>query len=408
MTTTKRKSADKRRLSELLVKRARPRAAPFVIWDTKTGGLGLRVRPSGARGWYFVYARRGRSRWLRLGDAKVIPLSDARTMAAEAALAVAKGGDPAAEKIAERGAGTFAEMARKYVEQYAKKHNKSWRQSARLVERYLIPAWGSLQAHTITRSDVKALKAGIGAPVLANQVQMAGSAVFSWALKDEQPGLAVNPFKGVDLNPTASRERVLSDSEIPRFMAAFDQAGLAASSALKTILLTGQRPGEVARMRREHIVDGWWEMPGEPVPMLGWPGTKNSQSHRVWLPGPAQDLLAELDDGQTTGFVFTGGRGTPVRDLDIAMRGICAAIGAERATPHDLRRTHGTMVTRLGFGRDLMNRIQNHKEGGIASVYDPHQYAEETKRAMEKVASAIMALATGNSADNVVPMHRAS
>jgi hypothetical protein len=26
---------------------------------------------------------------------------------------------------------------------------------------------------------------------------------------------------------------------------------------------------------------------------------------------------------------------------------------------------------------DAMNRIQNHKEGGIGSVYDRHQYAEE-------------------------------
>ena len=51
-----------------------------------------------------------------------------------------------------------------------------------------------------------------------------------------------------------------------------------------------------------------------------------------------------------------------------------------------------------------MNRIQNHKEGGIASVYDRHGYAEETKRIMEAVASKIMALAEGRSADGkVVP-----
>jgi hypothetical protein len=119
-TTRKRKAADKRRLSELLVKRTRPRAKPYVIWDTKQSGLGLRIRPSGARGWYFVYARRGRSRWQHLGDAKVIPLSDARMQAGEAALDVARGKDPAAEKRAERSRGTFAELAEQYVEQHAK------------------------------------------------------------------------------------------------------------------------------------------------------------------------------------------------------------------------------------------------------------------------------------------------
>jgi hypothetical protein len=42
-----------------------------------------------------------------------------------------------------------------------------------------------------------------------------------------------------------------------------------------------------------------------------------------------------------------------------------------------------------------MNRIQNHKEGGIASVYDRHQYADENKRVMEAVAAKIMALVAG-------------
>ena len=37
----------KRRLTELLVKRQRPAAAPFLIWDTKQAGLVLRVQPTG-------------------------------------------------------------------------------------------------------------------------------------------------------------------------------------------------------------------------------------------------------------------------------------------------------------------------------------------------------------------------
>jgi hypothetical protein len=62
-------------------------------------------------------------------------------------------------------------------------------------------------------------------------------------------------------------------------------------------------------------------------------------------------------------------------------------------TPHDLRRTHGTRITALGFGRDAMNRIQNHKEGGIGSVYDRHRYSAENQKIMEAVAADIAALA---------------
>ena len=109
---------------------------------------------------------------------------------------------------------------------------------------------------------------------------------------------------------------------------------------------------------------------------------------------------------ESTGFVFAGPRGRPVHGLDAAMRAACSKLRAERATPHDLRRTHGSAITALGFGRDAMNRIQNHKEGGIASVYDRHGYADENKRVMEAVASKIMALVEGEPTGRVVPMRR--
>ena len=393
----------KRRLTELYVRKLKPKAQPFLVWDTHQRGLAVRVQPTGARAWKCIYSHHGRPRWLHLGDAGAIGLADARTLAAEAMLAVARGKDPAGEKRAERGAGTFAELAERYVEHYAKRRNKSWAQADKLIRRHALPRWGKLQAASIIRADVRAMMSRIEAPVLANQVLAAVSAVFSWGVKQEVVG--ANPCRGVDRNATRSRERVLSDSEIPRFWSAFDDAGLVASLALKMILLLGQRPGETAHMRREHIVDGWWEMPGESVPALGWPGTKNGASHRVWLPKVAQALLAELDGEATGGFVFAGPRGGPIHGLDAAMRAICAKLGVERATPHDLRRTHGSTITALAFGRDAMNRIQNHKEGGIASVYDRHGYAEETKRVMEAVAAKIIALAEGRSAGaKVVPL----
>jgi integrase len=395
------RSAHKRRFTEIFVRKLKPKAAAYVVWDTLQHGLAIRVQPTGAKAWKVIYSRHGRPRWLHLGSANAIGLADARRLAAEAMLAVVRGKDPAAEKKAERGAGTFAELAVKYVEQHAKKHNKSWQQGEALVSRHALPRWGKLQASTITRGDVKALMARIEAPVLANQVLAAVSAIFTWAVREEI--LPANPCKLVARNPTRSRERVLSDSEVPRFWAAFDDANLIVGTALKMILVTGQRPGEVAHMRREHLKDGWWEMPGEPVPSQGWPGTKNAQAHRVWISAPARTILSELATSDTsTGFVFTGPRGGPVRDLDAAMRAACSKLGAERATPHDLRRTFSTTVTSLGFGRDALNRVTNHREGGIASVYDRHGYADENKRVMESVATRIMALVEGRADDGKV------
>jgi integrase len=394
------RAAHKLRLTELKVRKARA----GVIWDTQQRGLALRIQPTGRRSWYCVYSRHGRPRWLRLGHADAIGLADARTLAAKAMLAVAEGKDPAAEKKAERGAGTFDELHQRYLDQHAKKHNKSWRQADAIIRGKVLPRWGKLQASTITRGDVKALMASIEAPIAANQTLAAVSAVFTWGMREEI--VLANPCKLVARNATTSRERILSESELAVFWQALDDVEPVAAAALKVILLTGQRPGEVAHMRHEHLKDGWWELPGAPVPSLGWPGTKNAASHRVWLPQAVQDIIADMLDGDDSkiGFVFAGPRGRPVRGMDAGMRAISTKLGGEPARPHDLRRTHGSTITALGFGREAMNRIQNHAEGGIASVYDRHGYADENKRIMEAVAARLMALAEGRKDDNkVVP-----
>ena len=394
-------TARKRRLTELGVRKARPEKAAYLIWDTLQRGLALRVQPTGSRSWVVVYSRYSRPRWLHLGKADAIALGDARMLAAKAMLNVAEGKDPAADKKAERGAGTFADLASKYVEQYAKKHNKSWKQAAALVNRFALPRWGKLQAASITSADVKAMMAKIEAPIIANQTLAALSAIFSWGVREEV--VAANPCKLVERNPTKSRERVLSQSELPSFWQAFNKLDPVRGAALKAILLLGQRPGEVIHMRREHLKDGWWEMPGEPA--NGWPGTKNADSHRVWIPKPAQELLADSGPS-TTGFVFADPHGGPINRVDHAMRSICAKLKLERATPHDLRRTHGSTITAMGFGRDAMNRVQNHKEGGIADVYDRHRYETETKTIMESVAAKIMALVESQESGKVVPFAR--
>jgi integrase len=383
---------NKRKLTTIFLQKLKPQPTAFMVWDEYQRGLALRVEPTGYKAWKVIYRHGNRPRWFHLGAADTISLTEARKLAAEIMLDVVRGNDPQAERKAKRMAGTFAEVADRYVNEYAKRRNKSWKQPDALVRKHLLPAWAKLSVKAITRSDVRTMMGRITSPITANQTLAAASAIFSWAMKQEI--VTTNPCRGVERNETKSRERVLTDAEIPLFWSAFNDAGLVRSSALKVLLLTGQRPGEVAHMRLEHVSDGWWTMPGAPDPKLDWPGTKNAQTHRVWLPQAARDIIAELIVDETTGFVFNGRR-RAVDGLDDAMRAVCQRLGVERATPHDLRRTHGTTVAALGFGREAMNRVQNHREGGIADVYDRHEYAEENKRVMEAVATRLLTLAIG-------------
>jgi integrase len=391
---------NKRKLSELFLRSLKPQAKKFLVWDTQQRGLALLVQPSNHRSWKVIYSRRGRPRWYHIGAADAIGLANARRLAADVMYKVAQGKDPAAERKAERSKGSFEELAKKYVEEFAKKKNRSWKQADDHIRRHVIPRLGKMLVTDITRADVRSMMSRIAAPISANQALAYTSAIFTWAIKQDL--IKTNPCTHVERNPTTDRERVLSPTEIPLFWKAFDDAGYVQSLALKMILLTGQRPGEIRRMRSEHIVDGWWQLPGAPDPKLGWPGTKNKASHAVWLPKPALAIIEELD---RKGMLFASARGGPIQ-IDKSMQAISKALGVPPVTPHDLRRTHGTRITALGYGRDAMNRIQNHKEGGIASVYDRHAYKKENQTIMEAVAANIMEIVDGGGSANVIQMRK--
>jgi integrase len=162
------------------------------------------------------------------------------------------------------------------------------------VVKHAVPKLGRLQVSAIIKADIAKLveQIAVESASTANQVLAALSAVFSWAVKRDL--LKVNPCHGVEREKLKARSRILHDSEFPLFWTAFDSAGVE-GAALKVMLLTGQRPGEVCHMSRQHIRDNWWKMPGLPVPELAWPGTKNDQDHDVWLSEPVRKIIAELD-----------------------------------------------------------------------------------------------------------------
>ena len=149
-----------------------PRRAPFLFGTFCNADWSCRCSPPAIAAYKVIYRFHNRPRWYHIGAADAIALADARRLAAEVMLEVIRGKDPAAERRVVRG-DIFAELANRYLEEHAKKKNKSWQQAAKLVRRYLLPTWGDLSANTITRSDVRALIGKINGPVQANQVCVA-------------------------------------------------------------------------------------------------------------------------------------------------------------------------------------------------------------------------------------------
>ena len=132
-------------------------------------------------------------------------------------------------------------------------------------------------------------------------------------------------------------------------------------------------------MQREHIADGWWQLPGKPQGTGRAPRTAAITGCGCRSP---RRLLIDAERVRR-------------RQVGAALRKLVAEPGIERATPHDLRRTCLTWITRLGFGRDAMDRIANHRTSTVTDVYDRHGYADEDKRIMAAVARHVIGLVEG-------------
>ena len=120
----------------------------------------------------------------------------------------------------------------------------------RELERHVVTVWGDRDIHDIAKRDVIDLLDGIadsGRVVSANRVRSYLGTFFNWAV--DRDIIATSPAQGV--KPVAkerSRDRVLSDDEIRLFWRACDDLGFPWGPLGQTLLLTGQRLGEVAGM----------------------------------------------------------------------------------------------------------------------------------------------------------------
>jgi integrase len=403
------RSPRRKRLTEFDVCRTKPEATAFQIWDGDVKGLCVRIQPTGHRAYFVRYNRGGRRRWYHIGDvarfglsmdAAKIGLSRARERAIEINLQVMRGEDPVADRQAQRGGKTFAEIYQIYINEDAMKNHKSWRKEKQLVEKHVLPRLGKLQFEVVTRADVRALIRTIKSPSVANRVLAHTSAAYTWAMGEDL--VERNPCAGIKSHPMEPRSRQLSDTELRELLLALKREGTVQARALTAAALLGQRPGEVSHMRREHIVDGWWEMPGKPIPALDWKGTKNGDSNSIWLPRPVMELIG---DG-ATGFAFSNENGGPVSRLDELMRKVCKEIGIEHATPRDLRRTHQSLLQQCGQTDRVIDLIANHRMNKIDRTYKRYKFRPEIQRAMEVTATFIMDLVEGRQAGNVVTMVR--
>src|SRR5262249_887187 len=115
------------------------------------------------------------------------------------------------------------------------------------------------------------------------------------------------------------------------------------------------------------------------------------EPHVVPLSPLALDLLGKLNAITGSGTHVLPHRLNPTRDRSYSERVLSRAVrenrqvfGIPHFTPHDLRRTAASLMTRLKVPRLHVEKVLNHSTGDIAEVYDRHDYLPEKRAALDK------------------------
>jgi len=375
--------------------RKKPPAARAEIWDGKISGLCLRVSPTGRGSWSLRYRPKqgiGLQR-VTIGSWDDIGLSEARERASIVRGDVAGGADPQAmKKEARRAAATalsFDHLAQRYLDEYAKPRKASWANDKLYLTRPR-SALGDRAAKGLLRRDFIRVLDDIKAtaPVSANRTQSVLVTLLNWATDEEL--IDVNVLAGARKRALETpKERSLSDDEFRTLWNAVEAAPLSdgVRGALLFLAIVGQRPGEVAGMRRAELVDlddtsaARWEMPAE--------RHKSRNRHLVPLCPLAVSILKPLAKGlPPDGEVFASKRHSLSQALRRMLKGLSddegnKSLKTDRPTPHTFRSTLATGLSRLGVPREDRLAVLGHSIGDIHDRhYDQYERAAEKRAAL--------------------------
>lgn len=379
--------AKKNEFTDKEIKALKPQEKSYII--SEHGGLYVRVSPKGKKTWYHIVTFDGGRKWYKLGTYPSTSLLEAREKLREARKYLENDKCPVAEKRKEKklqeAAPTIRDLGKEYLQEHAKIKKKSWAEDERILEVDVYPVLGDRKAHEIDQRDVVKFLDEI-----ASRTKVHANRVLALVRKMFNVGIARGLVKS---NPCLyvpqpqeeeARTRHLSDHEVKDFWNKLDRAPFEESTirALKMLLVTAQRPGEVAGMHWSEIEGRWWIIPPE---RLKSGKRKNVHlPHRVYL----SDLALEILGPKGTGFVFPserhkGEKSISNNTLPHALKKRWKTLGLKaHCTAHDLRRTATTHMTKNGIPRFTISKILNHAEGGVTSLYDLYMYDKEKSDAL--------------------------
>lgn len=423
--------------TDTMVRKLKPEAGKYI--RSEGNGFTIRVMPSGVKTWLYIYIFHGKRREMNLGGYPEVSLETAREKFKTARKMVKNDIDPMAQKgVTEemhKHELTFDELAREYIANNVE--GQLVESSVYGIKRILLTTgkqgtiddfktWRSRKVASITTEEAAKLVKDVSArsAAAARNLIRAARPMFSYALARDM--VKANPFilgsvksflsKPVQVRLVPGvRSRTFSEDEIRHFWKELSKAtgGIEARNALRLILLTGQRPGEVVGLHSDEIEGNWWTLPKERTKARY---DKNRMDHRVFLVPEALALI-----GDKKGYIFEsrvkkrGGGESELRPISTNALGhlvlVNKYLGLPPWGPHDLRRTCRTYMSDIdGISASAAEAILNHAREGTKKNYDHHRYLRQIETALTLWRDKLVEIMGGplvpELPDNVIPIRR--
>ncbi|MDE0060158.1 MAG: site-specific integrase [Defluviicoccus sp.] len=360
-----------------------------VFWDRELAGFGVRVHATGRK--VYVVQSRGPAGLTRLslgphGD--LFP-QEARRRAREIIDRIKRGLDPVPAPPAPEL--TVAGLAERYLRLHVAAHCRA--SSARLyrleLERNVLPALGAKPAAAVSREEVAALHHRLRAtPYSANRAIKILARMFRQAETWELLPPGGNPCRGVRLYRERSRDRFLTAEEYRRLGRALGAAAAggalwpAAVAAIRLLLLTGCRKGEILTLRWDDV-----DLTARELRLRD----AKAGPRMVPLTPPARRVLAAIPRADGNPWVIRGRKpGSHMTDLSYHWAQVAARAGLDGVRIHDIRHSFASRALALGESLTMIGRLLGHARAGTTARY-AHLQRDAEKAAARRVGDSIAA-----------------
>ena len=373
---------ERMRLTDAAVARFRPREREYTVWDTRTPGFGVRVRPSGGTSFVLLRKADGRSTRVSLGSASSRSVDDARRQC-HALMAKLHSEHPMKPTHKVPLFRDFVEAP--WMDAHFPRYKPSTRKGVNTdLTNQLVPAFGSTPLDRITRNHVLHWFDAYSqtAPGGANHALKVLRQILEFAIA--RGHLSINPARDVTMNRRTALTRFLSRDELRRLHRALDRHARTGTrlarqaDIIRLLLFTGCRRGEILALR-------WNEVDGDTIAL----GDAKTGPRKVYLNARARRII-ERQPRRQSAFVFPSPR-NPERPHDPHLPlwdRVRTEAGIEDVRLHDLRHTMASYAVMNGVPVPVVSRLLGHSNVRMTLRY-AHLADKDIEAAAERIGAAM-------------------